>query len=198
MAFFDATSVRSLPDAGPAYNCRRRCRWRLSALAHERSGRARPSASSWKRGCVPCENVAVPPGAAVAHGRLSSTPPACARGRRGWLADRRLVTGELLAMCLALQLQERRRSLYPVGCQMRISPICEVFTQSSSTRKTLQLKDHKLSKLKLSWQICWSCHVSTFSFNIRFDRWKGVDIVFGYLNSSTFPRVTVLVVYVFL
>lgn len=158
-----------------------------------------PRASSWKRGCVPCENVAVPPGAAVAHGRLSSTPPACARGRRGWLADRRLVTGELLAMCLALQLQERRRGLYPVGCQMRISPICEVFTQSSSTRKTLQLKDHKLSKLKFIWQIYWSCHVFTFSFNIRFIRWKGVDNFFWIFKPTVLFRVSiVLVVYVFL
>lgn len=147
MAFFDATSVRSLPDAGPAYNCRRRCRWRLSALAHERSGRARPSRFLVKAGLCPVRECRSSTGS-CGRSRSVKFDAAGLRERTTWLTRRPQardwrVVGNALDAATA---RETKRSLpRRVGCQMRISPICEVFTQSSSTRKTLHLKDHKLS-----------------------------------------------------
>lgn len=104
MAFFDATSVRSLPDAGPAYNCRRRCRWRPSALAHERSGRARPSRFLVKAGLCP---------GSCGRSRSVKFDAAGLREKTTWLTRRpqardRRVVGNVLDAATA---RETKRSL---------------------------------------------------------------------------------------
>lgn len=110
MAFFNATSVRSLPDAGPAYNCRRR--WRLSALAHERSGRARPSRFLVKAGLCPVRECRSSTGS-CGRSRSVKFDAAGLRERTTWLTRRpqardRRVVGNALDAATA---RETKRSL---------------------------------------------------------------------------------------